>query len=155
MPSPVSGDIWWHESLTSLHVLRLFVFVQWKLLKQIPSWRNKPVKGIHFPCSETIAQCWMDAHEKNKSHRRIKFFSSEWQRIVIMILTYWGEINLLIYQFNVETNLEHMPGSHLEITAKFGMVQKRFRYQKNIKIQQFHRKSWGPSLGRSTLTLFT
>lgn len=42
----------------------------------------------------------------------------------------------MIYQFNVETNLEHMPGSHLEITAKFGMVQKEIQISK--KYQKFN-----------------
>ena len=36
----------------------------------------------------------------------------------------------------METNLEHMPGSHLEITAKFGMVQKEIQISK--KYQKFN-----------------
>lgn len=46
-----------------------------------------------------------------------------------MILTI-EEINLLIYQFNVETNLEHMPGSLPDIIAKFWIVQKEFQITK-------------------------
>lgn len=55
----------------------------------------------------------------------------------------------MIYQFNVETNLEHMPGSLLEITAKFGIVQKQFQVSKTIsRTQQFHRKKLKPQTGQ-------
>lgn len=69
----------------------------------------------------------MDAHKKTKSHS--SSFPPEGERKVMMILTI-EEINLLIYQFNVETNLEHMPGSLPDIIVKFWIAQEEFQITK-------------------------
>lgn len=66
----------------------------------------------------------MDAHKKTNSHSTS--FLPKGGRKVMMILTI-EEINLLIYQFNVESNLEHMPGSLHDIIAKFWIVQEEFQ----------------------------